>query len=233
MRISQLTKPALCAAALMVGLSGAVQAQDKSGTNASAVDAGKGGPVGQLAMAQELYAYGVENEDAISILAAARITAGISTKDVEREKRTEAPGSAVAEEGEGADAPVTADAMFRKAKEVVSDDVLKSIIDDAMAERGRGRVGGPSRTLSRLPAGYTDFFTVSFFGGQLAEIAVLGDGDADLDMLVADENGNAICLDQSYSDQIYCSFTPAWTGPFTIVVENVGRIRNSYYLLTN
>ena len=50
---------------------------------------------------------------------------------------------------------------------------------------------------------------------------------------MADENGNTICLDRSYSDRLYCSFTPAWTGNFTIVVKNMGRIRNSYYILTN
>jgi len=74
---------------------------------------------------------------------------------------------------------------------------------------------------------------VPFYGGREAEIAILGDGDADLDLLVTDENGNTICLDRSYSDRLYCSFTPAWNGNFLVVVKNMGRIRNSYYILTN
>ncbi|MEX0285829.1 MAG: hypothetical protein AB3N23_14570, partial [Paracoccaceae bacterium] len=92
---------------------------------------------------------------------------------------------------------------------------------------------GAPRPLSRLRAGRTDVFESPFYGGLLAEVAVLGDGDADLDVLITDANGNTICIDRSYSDKIYCSFTPAWDGYFYVAVVNQGRIRNSYYLLTN
>ena len=51
--------------------------------------------------------------------------------------------------------------------------------------------------------------------------------------VLADENGNAICVDTSFADKLYCSWTPAWTGPFIIAVKNQGRIRNTYYILTN
>ena len=61
----------------------------------------------------------------------------------------------------------------------------------------------------------------------------MGDGDANLDLLVTDENGNTICLDKTYTDKIYCSFTPAWDGYFLVAVANQGRKRNSYYILTN
>ena len=72
-----------------------------------------------------------------------------------------------------------------------------------------------------------------FYGGRFAELAVVGDGDANLDLLVTDENGNTICLDKTYTDKIYCSFTPAWDGYFLVAVANQGRKRNSYYILTN
>jgi hypothetical protein len=62
---------------------------------------------------------------------------------------------------------------------------------------------------------------------------VLGDGDSNLDIALTDENGNVICYDVSRSDQIYCDFVPAWDGYFYITVENRGKSRNSYYLLTN
>ncbi|MFT7596537.1 MAG: hypothetical protein ACI8R4_003873 [Paracoccaceae bacterium] len=104
------------------------------------------------------------------------------------------------------------------------------MIEDAQAEGSRGRVGGASRTLSRLRAGHTNIFQVNFRGDSQAEIAILGDGDGDGDLLVTDEIGNTICLNRSYSDRLYCSFTPAWTGTFVVVVENIGRIRNSYYI---
>ncbi len=86
---------------------------------------------------------------------------------------------------------------------------------------------------SRLPAGQTDVWEMPFHGNSYAEIAVVGDGDADLDIAVTDENGNILCYDVSRLDALYCDFTPAWDGYFYVTVQNVGRVRNSYYLLTN
>ena len=87
--------------------------------------------------------------------------------------------------------------------------------------------------MSRLPAGQTDVWEVPFYGDSYAEIAVLGDGDANLDVLVTDENGNTICYDVSWSDKIYCDFVPSWNGYFNVTVQNNGSKRNSYYLMTN
>ncbi len=225
----------LSAAALLAACATAGLAADQDGPNALPMSEGEGGAVAQLAMAQDLYHYGLANGDALSVLAAARIAGSITPKDVDRDienKPTE--GVEIAEEGEGVDAPAGVEEMYSAALELAGGDPsLVGLIEDAQAEGSRGRVGGASRTLSRLRAGRTDFFTESFYGGRLAEIAILGDGDADLDLLVTDANGNTICLDRSYSDRLYCSFTPAWTGNFHIVVKNMGRIRNSYYILTN
>jgi hypothetical protein len=74
---------------------------------------------------------------------------------------------------------------------------------------------------------------VPFYADSYAEIAVLGDGDANLDVLVTDENGNTICYDVSWSDTIYCDFIPAWNGYFTVTVQNNGKRPNSYLLMTN
>jgi hypothetical protein len=124
--------------------------------------------------------------------------------------------------------------MFAKAKELAAgDEALLGVIDDAMAETGRGRIGGAVNWLSRLPAGTTDVWEIPFYGNSYAEIAVVGDGDANLDVVVTDENGNVFCYDVSWSDSLYCDFTPAWDGYFYVTVENVGRVRNSYYLMTN
>lgn len=224
------------ATAIMAGLALPAVAQDKSGPNADDMAAGDGGAVSQLAMAQELFEYGMAQKDALSVLAAARIVQSISTEDVERKKETQDTEGMedVTEEGEGVDKPAGLEEMFAAASELAGGDpAVEGLIEDAMAEGSRGRVGGASRTLSRLRAGKTDVFRSAFHGGQLAEVAILGDGDANLDLLVTDENGNTICLDRSYSDRIYCSFTPAWTGNFVIYVKNQGRIRNSYYILTN
>lgn len=229
------TAAAALATTALIALGGAAWAQDKSGTNAAEGVGGENGPVAQLAMAQDLYEYGHAAKDPLAILTAARITMSIETEDVEREKETkDIEGVDITEEGEGADMPVTAEEMLAEAEELAGEDeALKGLIADARSEGSRGRIGGPSRTLSRLPAGKTDVFKVPFYGSRLAELAIVGDGDANLDLVVTDENGNVICLDRSYSDKLYCSFTPAWDGYFFIGVRNMGRIRNSYYILTN
>lgn len=137
------------------------------------------------------------------------------------------------EEG-AAEAPVSAAAMFAKATELAGDDeALKGLIADAEAEGARGRIGGAVTWESKLPRGQIDVWEVPFYGNSYAEVAIVGDGDANLDMVITDENGNVICYDVSPSDQVYCDFVPAWDGYFYVTVENAGRVRNSYYLMTN
>lgn len=207
-------------------------AAEEKGPNIDPAGTGTRGGVAQMALAQDLYALGMAQGDALTVLTAARLAAGVELTDTARTPKTE--GEATAEETDGADAPVDAVAMLAAARTLAGEDeALQGLVDDAEAEGGRGRIGGASRTLSRLPAGQTDTWEIPFFGSSYAEIAVLGDGDANLDVLVTDENGNSICYDVSWSDKIYCDFVPSWNGYFYITVENTGTKRNSYYLLTN
>jgi hypothetical protein len=131
-------------------------------------------------------------------------------------------------------APATAEAMFAMAKELATDDeILLGLIEDAMAEGSRGQVGEAVEWVSRLPSGQTDVWEIAFYGNSHAEVAIVGDGDANLDVAVTDENGNVICYDVSGSDTLYCDWTPAWDGYFYVTVQNLGGSRNSYSLLTN
>ncbi len=247
-------------------------AQDKSGPNVGAVAEGAApGAASTVGLAQELYAVGGAQGDAVTVLAAAKLAASVEVKTAEaaaldpakvtvdqaafaKKAAPAAPAApapmmndgtpravakatffSAANEDEGAaDAPVTADAMFAKAKELAADDeALLGVIEDAMAETGRGRIGGAVEWLSRLPAGQTDVWEIPYYGNSYAEVAVVGDGDANLDVAVTDENGNVICYDVSWSDKLYCDWTPAWDGYFYVTVQNMGGSRNSYYLLTN
>ena len=218
---------ALC---LSVGLP--ALAEDKK-QNVMVGASGTPGAVSQMELAQQLYAVGVANADALTVLTAAKLAAGVELKDTDRKKETK--GDAPAEDAEGgAEAPVDAAAMLAKAKELAGEDeTLVGLVEDAEAEGSRGRIGGASSTLSRLPAGMTDVWEIPFYGESYAEIGVLGDGDSNLDVLVTDENGNTICYDVSWSDKVYCDFTPAWNGYFYVTVQNTGSVRNSYYLMTN
>ncbi len=142
--------------------------------------------------------------------------------------------TATSEDDGAADGPVTADAMFAKATDLAAgDEAITGLIEDAMAEGSRGRIGGAVQWLSRLPAGQTDVWELPFYGNSYAEIAVVGDGDTDLDVAITDENGNVFCYDVSWSDSLYCDFTPAWDGYFYVTVQNMGGVRNSYHIMTN
>jgi len=225
------------ATSALVALSPLAMAQDKSGENQSATLDGATGPVATVALAQNLYAYGVANGDALSVVAAARLMSTIEIGEAERSAETKATeGAQVTADDEGGEdaAPPDLEAMLATARELSGDDAtLLGLIEDIEAAGARGRIGGPSRTPSRLRAGHTDVWTIPFYGGSLAEVAIVGDGDADLDVIITDENGNTICYDNSYSDKVYCSWTPRWNGPFYVTVMNVGAMRNSYYILTN
>lgn len=213
-------------------LAAPAQAQDKSGTNVDKAGTGTKGGVATLALAQDLYALGLANKDALTVLTAARLAASVDVKEVEQKVTTE--GTETAGQEDGTDAPVDSAAMLASAKELAGEDeVLAGLIEDAEAEGSRGRIGGASSTLSRLPAGRADTWEVPFYGQSYAELAIVGDGDANLDVLVTDENGNTICYDVSWTDKVYCDFVPAWNGYFYVRVENVGSKRNSYYILTN
>ncbi|MGL6209550.1 MAG: hypothetical protein ACRC14_06955 [Paracoccaceae bacterium] len=219
----------LAATALVAG---PAMAQDKTGTNVDKAGTGTKGGVATLAMAQDLYALGLANKDALTVLTAAKLAASVEVKEVEQKKTTK--GTEVAGQEDGTDAPVDAASMLASAKELAGEDeVIAGLIEDAEAEGSRGRIGGASSTLSRLPAGQTDVWEVPFYGASYAEVAVVGDGDANLDVLVTDENGNTICYDVSWTDKVYCDFVPSWNGYFYVTVENTGSRRNSYYLMTN
>jgi hypothetical protein len=259
----------------LVALTLPALAQDKSGANVDpAATATAAGGATTMGLAQDLYAVGVAQGDALTVLAAAKLAASVDLTSAEaatldpativfeegdqesfRKKAAPAAPAAPApmmnegepraaakatffnatSEDEGtAEGPVTADAMFAKATELAAgDEVLLGLIEDAMAESSRGRIGGAVSWLSRLPAGQTDVWEVPFYGNSYAEIAVVGDGDTDLDVAITDENGNVFCYDVSWSDSLYCDFTPAWDGYFYVTVQNMGRVRNSYYLMTN
>lgn len=251
-------------------------AQDKTGTNAGVTAEGAApGGAATMGLAQDLYAVGVAQGDALTVLAAAKLAASVEVTTAEpaaldeariamdggdqstfraRKAAPAAPAapapmmndgtprpaakasffSATSEDEGAAEAPVTAEAMFAKATELAAgDEAVLGLIEDAQAEGSRGRIGGAVQWLSRLPAGTTDVWEVPFYGNSYAEVAIVGDGDANLDVAVTDENGNVICYDVSWSDKLYCDWTPAWDGYFYVTVQNMGRVRNSYYLMTN
>jgi hypothetical protein len=101
----------------------------------------------------------------------------------------------------------------------------------ALAEAGR--IPGPGNDVFTVKARSSVNYTMTFRGGERAEIAVVGDGATDLDLYVYDENGNLIVCDEGPTDRCFVRWTPRWTGRFRIEVRNLGSTWNRYALATN
>lgn len=137
----------------------------------------------------------------------------------------------------GDSAPRSVDDLVVAARKLAGDDAqLLARVAEVDQSSERGRVGGPRRITTQVLAYSNDNWNMDgmwFSGGQLAEVGIVGDGDTDLDLYVYDENANLICRSESYSDTEYCSWEPSWTGPFLVIVRNLGPVWNEYMLLTN
>ncbi|MCU0950225.1 MAG: hypothetical protein MUC68_03995 [Burkholderiaceae bacterium] len=96
-----------------------------------------------------------------------------------------------------------------------------------------GAVGGPKASTTRVEANSQDVFNVRFFGGELARVSIIGDGDTDLDLVVKDRFGDVVCRADGNSDAETCRFVPDVTATYRIEVRNLGRVYNAYRISTN
>ncbi len=72
-----------------------------------------------------------------------------------------------------------------------------------------------------------------FFGASLAQVAMPGSANSNLNLNISDENGSLICQDVGPSDTTCYSFVPARNGMFQITVTNTGPATNSYVIAPN
>ena len=124
--------------------------------------------------------------------------------------------------------------MFTAAKALAAeDDGLGDLVTRSMAEAGRLSPRTMQRSTRGIAAGEVQVYTLPFFGAALAEVGLLGDGKANLDLTVAPVKGDAVCVEGGPSDRVLCSFVPAENGDFTVTVTNRSETAASYSLLTN
>ncbi len=185
--------------------------------------------------AGKLVQYGYASKQALPLIQAVQIYQQVGLRDEAEPAQKASEGQTVTGEQPAAkDNPVSTDIakLIADARTFADGDKNLLAIIDGLGEV-RGRVGGPARHVDRVLAGHTDVYTINFRGGEQAMVIVSGDGDTDLDLYVYDENGNLIDSDTDNTDQCVCTFTPRWTGPFTIRIKNLGRVYNQYTLVTN
>ncbi len=180
-----------------------------------------------LALANQLAAYGDRNNDALSLIVAANIMNGLGTIE-EREGEAESEGSGEA----GDDKPEEA-GLLDRARELAGDDEeLIALIEDAEMAGARGDIAGPGCYNDSVWSGYTDIWTITFTPGS-NYISLDGDGDTDLDLYVYAPNGNLICQGLSYNDNEFCSWNQYSTATVRVEVKNLGSVYNVYDLCTN
>ena len=188
-----------------------------------------------LRLASELVKYGYAQQSALPLVDALQIILDNPTQPMGSEKEGEKASIEVT--SKNGNVTLNFDEILASAKKFAEgDDNLLAIIDqaetDAMAP-SRGAVNGPKYSSDVVRAKSTDTYNVSFVKGYLAEVALSGDGDTDLDLYVYDSNGNLIASDTDYTDDCYVNWIPAWTGRYTIKVVNRGGVANRYVLVTN
>jgi len=193
-------------------------------------------PVGNAALACQIVSSMGDNKDPLLLTAAAQFLKAAETGQTKLDATKSSEGGQD-DKGQKSGVTLTSEALFSEAKALAgSDKSLVAVIDSvqsASSAVSRGAVGGAKHKTDRVRAGATDVFTIKYRGNRTAEVAVIGDGDTDLDLFVYDENGHLICSDRDSTDRTYCAWEPSWTGKFKIKIENLGSVYNVYDIITN
>ena len=184
------------------------------------------GAVAQLLHAQALFDLGLARKDPLATLAAARLTAGITASEADR--IPDPAGDAVA-----ATYP-TAEFMFTATRALAQeDDLATDLTVRTEAEVTRTPTLTVIRSSRGIAGGAAQVYSLPFFAASLAEIGLLGDGSANLDLAVTLPDGTPVCLDSAPSDRALCAFTPPENATFSVTVTNRSEAPASYSLLTN
>ena len=189
----------------MLALASWAQQANQAESKPSAPSAGQAA----MQLAADLVTYGAQTQQALPFIQALQILKNNPLQAQPMPKEGETPNKPGAQ-------LLDYNAVLAQAKAFAAGDAhLLAVIEDV------------------VQAGRTDVYTITFRGGELAEVGVVGDGDTDLDLYVYDENDNLIAKDIDYGDDCYVSWTPSWTGAFKIKIKNLGNVYNRYVLITN
>jgi hypothetical protein len=221
---------------VLIGMSAVAMAADQKGPNVGdkAQESESATSVSVLLLADKLAEYGIKAADPVAIIQAAKMKKSVATKEQTMEKKQEVQEKAAAAKEKVPAQDLSADALLGKAESMAAGNAtLAALIADARATKVRGATRGATVHKDSVNARASDNYQVEFRGSELARIAVVGDGDTDLDLYVYDESGNEICRDTDRTDRLFCEWTPRWTGVFRIKIANLGNVYNRYALAMN
>lgn len=200
-----------------------------AGTTPKGADGGDNRAVARLAI--QLAQYGDKNKDALALITAAKMQVQVGMKVKAAEKEA-AKGEVAKPDTSKPILDPSTKGLLDRAKQYAGDRKdLIAMADDVAAAGSRGLLNGPAVHEDVVRARTTDTYPVTLRGGELARVAISGDGDTDLDLSITDENGNVACSSARSGDDEYCSVTPRWTGQFYVRIKNYGNVSNRYQIL--
>lgn len=185
-------------------------------------------------MAAQLAQYGYANNDALSLITAARMAKqnGFNQQAQAKEYGT----SNVAPAGQEKHGQISLDPtkLLADARTMAAGNELLADLAQEVAQMGtRGDVTGPNYHEDICLAHDYDLYRITMRGGELAVVTVVGDGDTDLDLYIYDSNGNLVAQDIDFTDRCVCTWTPRYTQTYRIKILNRGSVYNRYVLRTN
>jgi hypothetical protein len=184
------------------------------------------------ALAAQLAAYGKRTQNPLALITAAQIMKNAPTQEAKVKKTTQ--GKPVSQEKGKGMAP-TPELLLADAKALTQDPALLELIEKvAKAEATRDALGGPKKHVDNVSAGSADLFQVTFVGGEIAKVALIGDGDNTLDVFVYNSKGRMVAKATGEGDKALVEWFPRKTETFIVKIANRGRhISSNYILLTN
>ena len=76
----------------------------------------------------------------------------------------------------------------------------------------------------------TDIYTYRFTEDEVVTIAVAGDGDTDLDLVIENMAGVEVASDVDATDDCRVTFRAPYSGRYRIKVKNLGGVYNRYLM---
>jgi len=184
----------------------------------------------QVILAQQLANFGYTHKDPLALLTASKIIASNPVSEFKPE--TESSKKPETESSGSMGNMLNPKTLLEDAVKMSGNDpTIIAISEKITFPKTKGSPQGPQLLRGFIGPQQTDEYTCVFRANELAEVAVVGDGYADLDLFIYDLNNNLIVSDVRSLTDAYCAFIPYYTVTFRMVVKNTSRTNSSEYLI--
>ena len=220
--------------ATLLPISGAARAETRP--NLSLAPSGTPGTAQRLVLAQRSWHHALSSGEVLPMLVAIRLARSVTLRPAPEgwERSTTGPDTRDAPAGRSAAPDPASEAALAIARNLAGDDPdLQDLVYDLDAQLPRDRLETATEAKADLAPGQTDSWKLPLFGEVAAELALIGDGDTALTLVLRDEAGSVLCASPPSHEPALCRLTPARNGFFTATIHNPGAMVNSYRLIGN